>query len=51
MCLITFLNVMFLWDCALKPVYLYVQMLIDWICKGIGRFLIYFLKENVITFV
>lgn len=25
---------MFLWNCALQPAYLYVKMLIYWICKG-----------------
>lgn len=41
---------MFLWDCALKPAYLYVQMFIDWICKG-NDYLSIFLKEKEIEFV
>lgn len=36
--LITFNVIFFIYvyikDCALKPTYLYVKMLIDWICKG-----------------
>lgn len=42
---------MFLWDCALKPAYLYVKMLIGWICKGNDDSPSIFLKERVIKFV
>lgn len=39
---------MFLWDCVLKPAYLYVQMSIDWICKGNDDSSSIFLKEKVL---